>query len=254
LKIKDELKLWFPINYGPQFLHIRVKNTDSRVHFDNGVTDVSGRKINLYSSFGWARDFHEYNFKIGLATVFKEFNTDNRIKITSDKTVNWYHKTLIERNDVRFGFIGVLDLTKQLLLKKDLLFGYRFKQPDNKQWDFILKAEQDFKRPTKDFSNFAEWFSNISLTSTYQHNSNQKYVVQLEADPVKSSWLATALVEFKYSDKGFTKVAVNSAATLTVLIKKTISNLWSLSGGAQIPFSGDKTAKNKFGIQVDLNM
>jgi len=141
LEIKDELKFWFPINYGPQFLHLRVKDSDTRIHYDNGLTEISGEKFNLYGSFGFARDFHHYNFKLGFATAFKNYNTDNRIRITSDKNVAWYHKTLISQDDVRFGFIGVLDLTKQLLLKKDLLLGYR-----HKEWDFILKAEQDFKK------------------------------------------------------------------------------------------------------------
>jgi hypothetical protein len=39
-----------------------------------------------------------------------------------------------------------------------------------------------------------------------------------------------------------------------VLVKKTLSNLWSLSGGAQIPVLGEKGAKTKFGLQVDLNI
>jgi len=47
---------------------------------------------------------------------------------------------------------------------------------------------------------------------------------------------------------------VNSNATLTVLVKKTLSNLWSLSGGAQIPLLGEKGSKNKFGVQIDLNI
>lgn len=88
LKIKDELKLWFPLNYGPQFLHLRVKDTDTRVHFDNGQTEFYKDKVNIYGSFGWARDFHNFNFKIGLATVFKSgFNTDNRLRITSDRVL-----------------------------------------------------------------------------------------------------------------------------------------------------------------------
>jgi len=189
LKIKDELKFWFPINYGPQFLHLRIKDSDTRVHYDNGVTDIGGEKFNFYGSFGFARDFHNYNVKLGIATVFKNYNTDNRVSITSQHNVAWYHKTLLRQNDIRFGFIGVLDLTKQLLLKKDFLLGYHYRE-----WDFVLKAEQAFEKPTKDFSNFAEWFSNVSLISTYNHSASQKYALQLETDPVKQSLNATALL------------------------------------------------------------
>jgi len=189
LKIKDELKFWFPINYGPQFLHLRVKDSDTRVHYDNGTTEISGEKFNLYGSFGFARDFHNYNFKLGIATVFKNYNTDNRVRITSDHNLAWYHKTLVRQDDIRFGFIGVLDLTKQLLLKKDFLLGYRYKE-----WDFILKAEQAFDKPTKDFSKAAEWFSNVSLTSVYHHSHSQKYALQFETDPAKQTVNATALL------------------------------------------------------------
>ena len=85
LKIKDELKLWFPLNYGPQYLHLRVKDTDTRVHYDNGITQINGDKVNLYASFGWARNLQNYNFKLGLATVFKDFNSDTRVRLTSDR-------------------------------------------------------------------------------------------------------------------------------------------------------------------------
>jgi len=213
------------------------------------VTEISGEKFNFYSSFGWARDFHNYNFKLGVATVFKEFNTDNRIRITSERNAALYHKTSIKHNDVRFGFIGVIDLTKQLLLKKDLLFGYRFKQ-----WDVILKAEQDFKKPTGDFSKPKEWFSSLSLTTTYTHNSKQKYSVLLQADPAQQKLAAVGLFEYKHTDKSFTKISVDSAPTLTVLIKNTISHLWSLSLGVQVPLVSGKDAKTKFGAQVDLNI
>lgn len=85
LKVKDELKFWFPLNYGPQYLHLRLTNTDTRVHYDNGVTEINGEKVNLYSSFGFARDFKNFNFKVGVATVFPTSNTDNRIKFDSNK-------------------------------------------------------------------------------------------------------------------------------------------------------------------------
>jgi hypothetical protein len=49
-------------------------------------------------------------------------------------------------------------------------------------------------------------------------------------------------------------VAVSTQRTLTVLVKKTINSLWSLSGGALIPLPGSKAVGNKFGVQVDLNL
>jgi hypothetical protein len=57
-----------------------------------------------------------------------------------------------------------------------------------------LKAEQAFDKSTKDFSNLAEWFSNVSLMGTYNHSASQKYALQLETDPVKQTFNATALL------------------------------------------------------------
>lgn len=168
------------------------------------------------------------------------------------QNVAFYHKTLISKNDVRFGFIGVLDLTKQLLLKKDILLGYRYKQ-----WDFIAKAEQPFvDNPTNNFNNPAEWYSSVSLTSLYTHNSKQKYAATIDVNPIKSTWLATGLVEYKHNDKSFAKIAANSAGVLTLVVKKTISSLWALSGGVQLPLLEEKGSKNKnrFGVQVDFNV
>lgn len=143
----------------------------------------------------------------------------------------------------------MLDITKQLLLKKDVLLGYR-----RKEWDVILKAEQAFDKATKDYSNFAEWFSNVALTTTYTHNKHQKYAAQVEVDPSKASWVATGLVEYKHNEKSLTKLAVNSAAVLSVMAKKSISNLWAVSLGAQIPLLAEKGSKNRVGVQVDLNV
>jgi hypothetical protein len=85
LKVKDELKLWFPINYGPQYLYLRLNNTNSRIHYDNGITELNGEKVNLYGSLTFARDFQNFNINVGLATVFKHSNTDNRVKFDSNR-------------------------------------------------------------------------------------------------------------------------------------------------------------------------
>lgn len=146
----------------------------------------------------------------------------------------------------------MLDLTNQLLLKKDVILGYR-----HKEFDFIAKAEQAFDKPTKDYSNFSEYFSSIFFTTIYNRSYSQRYALQVEANPApvgNPNVNATALVEYKYSDKSFTKISVGTDRYMKILVKKTLNSLWSLSGGAQIPLPGAKAAGNKFGLQVDLNI
>lgn len=55
------------------------------MHYDHGVTEISGNKVNLYGSFGFARDLKNLNVKAGVATVFKEYNTDNRLSLDDKK-------------------------------------------------------------------------------------------------------------------------------------------------------------------------
>lgn len=70
IKLKDEVKLWFPIYARPaSALHFRFSNIDTRVHYDHGIDNVQGHNLNLYGSFGFTRDWEKYNGKLGLALL-----------------------------------------------------------------------------------------------------------------------------------------------------------------------------------------
>lgn len=148
----------------------------------------------------------------------------------------------------------MLDLTNQLVLKKDFLLGCRYKE-----FDFITKAEQAFDKPTKDkdYDNIMDYFSNVSFTAIYNRSYSQRYAFQVEATPERkrtTNVVATALLEYKYSDKSFTKVAVNTNSILSFVFKKTLNSLWSVSVGAQIPLPGLFQPGAKLGFQIDLNI
>lgn len=78
--------------------------------------------------------------------------------------------------------------------------------------------------------------------------------MELSVDPVAEKAVVSGLVEYSYSDKGFTKIKVDQFLNLTVLVKKTLTDKLSLSFGALIPIQKKKDEKNKFGVQVDLNL
>ncbi len=133
------------------------------------------------------------------------------------------------------------------MLKKDLLLGYK-----EKDVEVIFKAEQAFDRPTKDFKNFAEYFSDLSLVGLYNYGLSQRYGLKVEGDPATRKWKASALLEYKYSDSSLTKVSVDTESTLNVVVKKTLNKIWSLSGGASVPLTNAN--ESKFGVQIDVNV
>lgn len=62
------------------------------------------------------------------------------------------------------------------------------------------------------------------------------------------------MIEYLYSDKGFTKIKLDTLLNLTLMVKKTMTDKMALSFGTLIPLSKSGGERNKFGIQVDLNI
>ena len=85
-KLKEDVKLWFPLLARfNSTLHFRFTNLDTRVHYDHGIDNWSGHKVNLYGSFGFTRDWNKYNTKVGLALIEDNVIVDNRITVNSEK-------------------------------------------------------------------------------------------------------------------------------------------------------------------------
>lgn len=70
--------------------------------------------------------------------------------------------------------MGVLDLQSLRLIKKDLAFGYV-----HKDYEAYLKAEQSWDSPTKNWSDIAQWFSNLSLQGVWRRNFRETYALQV---------------------------------------------------------------------------
>ena len=77
--------------------------------------------------------------------------------------------------------------------------------------------------------------------------------MELNLNPQEDNHVVTGLVEYKYSDKGVTKIKLDSKLNLTFLIKKALSSKLALSLGVFAPLN-NKVEKNKYGVQVNLNI
>lgn len=152
-------------------------------------------------------------------------------------------------NEFRVGIVAGVNITNKELVKKDILLGYR-----KNDLDATLKAEQAFGSKTKNYSDWRQWFSKYVLTTVYRRSKKERYGVEVTADPKTEEIVASALVEYLYSDKGFTKIKVDSLMNLTLVVKKTLTDKLALSFGTLIPLSKSGGERNKFGLQLDLNI
>ena len=83
VKVKDEVKVWFPLYARIQStLHLRSSSESARVHYDHGIITWGNRNFNLYGSLGFLRDWSRYNVKFGVTYLQTDVNVDNRLKLT----------------------------------------------------------------------------------------------------------------------------------------------------------------------------
>ena len=146
------------------------------------------------------------------------------------------------------GLVAGVNITERDLVKKDFLLGY-----NKNEVDVSFKAEQAFGKKTFDYGDWKQWFSKYLLTTVYKRSRKERYGLEVAFDPVKSNALATVLVEYLYSDKGFTKIKVDNLLNLTLMVKKTLTDRLAFSFGTQIPLQ-NREDKNKFGVQLDFNI
>jgi len=175
---------------------------------------------------------------------------DNRFSLNNENIANWYHRTTARINEFRVGIIAVLNLTERELIKKDILLGY---EKDN--LDLSVKAEQAFGQRTIDVGNWRDWFSKFTLTGVYRRSTKERYGIEVTANPKDDDVRGAALVEYLYSDKGFTKIKLDTLFNLTLLVKKTMTERFALSFGALVPLRNkERESKTKYGVQLDFNI
>jgi len=97
-----------------------------------------------------------------------------------------------------------------------------------------LKAEQAFGKKTKDFGDWRQWFSKYVLTAVYRRTKKERYGLEVTANPESRDVVGTLLVEYLYSDKGFTKIKLDNLLNLSVVVKKTITDKLAFSFGTQV--------------------
>ena len=127
-KVSDELKLWFDLPEG-RSLYSKLKADLFRVQFDNGISEHWGKKWNLYAGLNSSKSLENVSVRLGAANVASACHSDNRVRIDlqAEGKVNatWYNRTVITHDRLTFGLLGALGLTSNVLVKNNVLLGYK---------------------------------------------------------------------------------------------------------------------------------
>lgn len=108
----EELKFWFPIN--SRTLYGRIKNSNWKVHLDNGTWDHHGLNLNLYGSLQGKPDLGEESLKVGLEAAKDNWKTNIRATCNlNDKAITLYNKTYVTQDSWKVGLINAYELSKK---------------------------------------------------------------------------------------------------------------------------------------------
>jgi hypothetical protein len=127
-KVSDELKLWFDLPEG-RSLYSKLKADLLRVQFDNGITEHWGKKWNLYAGLNSSKSLENVSVRLGAANISNGCHSDNRLRIdlhAEGKTnATWYNRTIVTHDRLTFGILGAYCLTNNILVKNNVLLGYK---------------------------------------------------------------------------------------------------------------------------------
>ena len=126
--VADEVKMWFDLpNNGS--LYTKVKSSDYiKIHYDHGPKQVNNKLLTFYGGINSNKLLNNISLKAGVLHDSQHCHSDNRLKVSLQQNENqwhWYHRTTIYHNKYTFGLLGVLDISKKVLQKNAVLFGYR---------------------------------------------------------------------------------------------------------------------------------
>ena len=104
-------------------------------------------------------------------------NTDNRIKIDNNQKLDltFSTRTLYVKNDVTWGFLAACDISKKILTKNSLLFGYDF----NDKTSFFVRAENENFRNGK-IQSWKNVFDHFVVDTISKYNKTTKFGVEVK--------------------------------------------------------------------------
>lgn len=160
--ITDEVKLWFDLPQN-RSLYAKLKNNYLRVQLDNGVTEHWGNKWNLYAGLSATKALENVTLRLGAAHLGAKCHTDNRLKVDvnpENRNATWYNRTVVTHDKFTFGVLGAYGLLNHVLVKNNLLFGYKVNDSTN---TYLRLINNGYRKTGFNWTDAKGYFDSIKL-------------------------------------------------------------------------------------------
>ena len=164
LSVVDETKLWFDLP-NSRSLYAKIKSSNYvRVQLDNGVTEHWGKKWNLYGGINTTKSLENMSLRIGAAHLDSKCHSDNRLRIDynadGNNSLTWYNRTVVTHDKLTFGLLGAYGLTSHVLVKNNILLGYKI---DDKTNTYLRLENNGYRKTGFNWGDFGGYFDHLKL-------------------------------------------------------------------------------------------
>lgn len=174
LQLSDEVKLWFDLpNTGS--IYAKIKSSDYvKIHYDHGLRAYNNNYIYLFGGANSSKLLNNVDVRVGLGHVSQNSNIENRLKVTLKPEGNqyhWYHKTFLNVERLKVGFLAVVDLNRTIFQKNNILLGYQLRPQTQ---GFIRAQVNGFRQHNPIPSDPNTYFDTITANIVHQLNIKSK--------------------------------------------------------------------------------
>lgn len=162
--VSDEAKLWFDLPKG-RSLYAKIKSSSYlKLQLDNGVTEHWGKKWNLYAGLNTTKSLENISVRLGAAHLDSVCHSDNRLRIDynadSSNSLTWYNRTVVNHDKFTFGVLGAYGLTSHILVKNNLLFGYKV---DSNTTTYLRLENNGYRKVGFNWGDFSGYFDSVKF-------------------------------------------------------------------------------------------
>jgi hypothetical protein len=148
------------------------------VQLDNGVTEHWGEKWNIYAGFSATKTIERVVLRVGAAHLGAKCQSDNRFKVdvnSEGKSATWYNRTVVTHDKFTFGFVGAYSLFNHVLVKNNLLFGYKH---DGDTSAYLRLLNDQYRKTGFNWADASGYFDSfkLDLISSFK---NWKYGIEV---------------------------------------------------------------------------
>lgn len=178
-KIADEVKLWFELQNNKS-VYGKIKSSDYlKFQYDNGVVEWQNRKWNIYGGFNTDKGLKKWSFKLGVAHLSDQFNSDNRLRVnysSSGSESIWYNRSVLSHQKWKFGLLHVYNFSTNVLQKNAFLISYTH----DAQHSAYLRGEvQGFRKKNPDLNEPLSILDNVIFNYVNVINDKTKAAIEV---------------------------------------------------------------------------